>query len=121
LNPEQIHWALKFTVIAEPINIAAVFLQKVSIAVALLRLNLGHWYRIIVLTSIAPNAVIFILTMIAIYGRCSNYAINWDLTAPGHCWSSMWNVATGYAQACESSFDSCFAEKIGNPQGCEGG
>jgi len=99
LTQEEALNALKYTVIAEPINIFAVGLQKVSIAVALLRLNLGASYRAIVWIAIIPNVIIVVFTLIIIFSRCRPIDLMWDISASGTCWPAEWNVATGYAQA----------------------
>lgn len=102
LSEDQVLLSLKYLFIAQPVNIFAVGLQKVSIAIALLRLDLGTTYKWVVWAAIIPNVIIVIITVIIIPARCHPIDLNWNIKAPGHCLSAKWNTATGYAQACKS-------------------
>ena len=41
-----------------------------------------------------------LMTQVVIFARCRPIDLNWNIMAPGKCWTAEWNVATGYAQAC---------------------
>jgi hypothetical protein len=101
LTEQQILLSLKYLFIVQMLNISAVGLQKISIAIALLRLNLGTTYKLVVWGAIIPNVIIVIITLIILPAHCHPIDLNWNIKAPGHCWPAKWETATGYAQACK--------------------
>jgi len=85
---EQIGIALKYIIISEPIDVLAVGLQKISIAIALIRLNLGPMYKTIVWSATIPNTTACLTAVIVLYARCRPYQKSWEFESQeSFCWS----------------------------------
>ncbi|KAI9739225.1 MAG: hypothetical protein M1834_007438 [Cirrosporium novae-zelandiae] len=99
LAVDELIGALKYTFFAEPSNVLAVFFLKLSIAISLLRLNLGRRYRWTVYTAVLINFLATLTALIAQLGRCHPFVSTWDVRVTGNCWPATVNEGTGYAQS----------------------
>lgn len=87
LSGPDLTGALKMNTIAQPFNIVALFLIKASIVSLLIRLKLPRSYRIILFISVGLLFTVSLMGVITAFAQCRPFALNWDLTLPGHCWS----------------------------------
>jgi len=104
LTPEMKMEALKYSFVSQPFNLAAVGLQKISIAIGLLRLNLGATYKTVVWLAVIPNVTLTLTVVVVIVARCQPFQRNWNLELPGTCWPSRIDVDIAYGQAGKFTF-----------------
>jgi len=99
LSPDNAMEAFKYSLLAEPSNVFAIGLVKISISIALLRLDLGRIYKTVVWLALVPNIGFTVVILITIFARCRPFSKSWDFEAPGRCWPLQINITTGYILA----------------------